>query len=334
MEKLKEDILKLIDPANNQTLKDNNALSFIGLDEENDIVKLEILVDKKIPETENLKKDIIKLVKIKYQHRGIKLDISEKKVFNSIFSNPNVKVIGIISGKGGVGKSSVAVNIAYRLMKKGYNVALIDADIYGSSIPELLDIPHQTVFADEEENIIPIKYENMEIISTAFFTEHHEPVIWRGSMLNSMLDYFFYKTAWRKNTNVVIIDFPPGTGDIMLDINQFTKNASMLLVTTPHLASATVSIKAGLAALKMGQKIIGVIENLSYYIDPETLKKHYIFGQTGGIKAAQEVNAELIAQIPIEEPKTNNCLFNIEQNAGKAIEDIVDYLIFNLDIKK
>lgn len=329
---LKNEILDLIDPSNNKTLRESNGLTFLGYDEENDIIKMEIVVDEKNEETENLRKEIIKLVKIKYQHRGIKIDINEKKMVNSIF-NSNVTIIGIISGKGGVGKSSLAANIAYRFMKKGYQTALIDADIYGSSIPDLLKVPDQQVYADENENLIPLKYEDLELISTEFFTKHNEPVIWRGSMLNNMLNYFFFQTAWNRSTRVVIIDFPPGTGDIMLDINSFVKKPQMLLVTTPHNASSNVAVKAGIAAQKMNQNIIGVVENMSYFVAPDK-KKYYIFGKDGGTSAAKQLEAELITQIPIEAPKGNNCLYDITQDAGLAINDIVDYLIFNLDIKK
>ena len=333
MEELKNEILALIDPSTNKTLKEANALSFFDIDQENDIVKMEILVEEKNEAVENLRKEIVKLVKIKYQHRGVKIEISERKMHDSIF-NTNVKVIGIISGKGGVGKSSVAANIAYRFSKKGYQTALIDADIYGSSIPDLLNIPHQQVYGNEDKKIIPVKFENMEVISTEFFTEDHEPVIWRGSMLNNMLDYFFFQTAWNKATRVVIIDFPPGTGDIMLDINSFLNNPVMLLVTTPHKASANIAIKAGLASQKMNQKIIGIVENMSYFQDKESKKRFNIFGEDGGNKISERLGIELIGQIPIEVPKNNNCLYDLTQNAGRVIDDIVDYLIYNLDIKK
>jgi len=333
MEELRKDLLKLIDASTNKTLEETNGLSFLGYDDENDIVKMEILVDEKNEETEKLRKEIIKIVKIKYKHKGIKLDINEKKVVNSIFSS-NVTVIGVISGKGGVGKSSISANIAYYFMKKGYQTALIDADIYGASIPDLLKLEPQQVYGDESENIIPIKYENMELMSTDFFTQHHEPVIWRGAMLNNMLNYYFFQTAWNKSTRVVIIDFPPGTGDIMLDINSFVTKPKMILVTTPHIASSTVAIKAGIAAQKMGQEIIGVVENMSYFVPNDENKKYYIFGKDGGVEASKSLNTELICQIPIEAPLGNNCIYDITQKAGLAINDIVDYLIFNLNIKK
>ena len=218
-------------------------------------------------------------------------------------------------------------------MKKGIQTALIDADIYGSSIPELLEMEHQNPMMDQNGKIIPLKKEKLEVISTDFFTQEHEPVIWRAGMLHKMLEYFFFDTAWHPLTKVIIIDFPPGTGDVMLDMNNFVKNPKMLLVTTPHPASTNVATKAGIAANKMNQELIGVIENMSYFKDEETNKNHYIFGKDGGLKAAQILGVELIAQIPIAVPKNNQCIFEITEENGKIYDDIVDYLIYSQNIK-
>ena len=332
MDKLKQDLLQLIDPSVMMTLEKTGGLSHLGLDEESDVVLIEVLVDKKIPATDQLRSEIIKLVKIKYGHKGIKLTINEKKVRTSI-ANTNIPVIGIISGKGGVGKSSVASNIAYRFMKKGYQTALIDADIYGSSIPDLLGIAQQEMIANDDEQIIPLKYENMEVMSTDFFTNHHEPVIWRAGMLHSMLEYFFNQTAWDPHTKVIIVDFPPGTGDIMLDFREFCKNPKMLLVTTPHPAAAIVAIKAGIAAKKMNQDLVGIIENMAYFED-EQHNKHYVFGKDGGLNASSALMTPLLAQIPLAIPTKHQCLFDIAEPNGKIYNDIVDYLIYTLEITK
>lgn len=332
MEELKKEILELVDPSVTMTLEKTGGLTHFGYDEENDVVVIEVLVEKEVPQTENLKKDIIKLVKVKYGHKGIKLSVSEKKVHDCI-ANSGIPVIGVISGKGGVGKSSVAANIAYRFMKKGYQTAVIDADIYGSSIPDLLGIDHQQAYATDEQKIIPIKYQNLEVLSTEFFTQHHEPVIWRAGMLHSMLEYFFYETAWNPHTKVIIVDFPPGTGDVMLDFKNFAKDPKMLLVTTPHPAASAVAVKAGIAAKKMGQDLVGIIENMSYFKD-DNGNMHYIFGKDGGINASSELMTPLLAQIPIAVPKDHPCLYDISEPAGKIYNDLVDYLIFTMDIKK
>ena len=152
IEELKQELLQLADPSVSMTLEKTEGLTHFGYDEENDVVVIEVLVEKEIPQTEQLKRDIIKLVKVKYGHKGIKLSIEEKKVRTCI-ANSGIPVIGIISGKGGVGKSSVAANIAYRFMKKGYQTAVIDADVYGSSIPDLLGIEHTQPYATEDEKL-------------------------------------------------------------------------------------------------------------------------------------------------------------------------------------
>lgn len=332
MEQLKNDLLQLIDPSVNKPLFETNGLSHLGYDDEKDIVYIEILVEEETEATEELKKQVISLVKIKHNHKGIKLEINVRKIHESI-AKSGIPCIGIISGKGGVGKSSVAANIAYRLMKKGIQTALIDADIYGSSIPDLLEMEHQNPYYNENKKIVPLKKDSLEVISTDFFTEHGEPVIWRAGMLHKMLEYFFYDVAWNPLTKVMIIDFPPGTGDVMLDINSFVNNPKMLLVTTPHPASASVAQKAGIAAMKMNHEILGVIENMAYFQDNHG-EKHYIFGKDGGRVAAIAVESELIAQIPIETPKNHRCVFDITENNGKIYEDIADFLIFSLNIKK
>lgn len=332
MENLKKDLLELIDPSVNEKLSVTKGLAHLGYDDEKDVVLIEILVEQKIDSTENLRKEIIKLVKGKYKYKGIKLEINERKIHESI-ANSGIPCIGIISGKGGVGKSSVAANIAYRLMKKGIQTALIDADIYGSSIPELLEMEHQNPYMNENGKIIPLKKESLEVISTDFFTQEHEPVIWRAGMLHKMLEYFFFDTAWNPLTKVIIIDFPPGTGDVMLDMNNFVKNPKMLLVTTPHPASTNVAIKAGIAANKMNQEILGVVENMSYYKDDETQKNHYIFGKDGGLTAAKNLGVELIAQLPISVPKHHQCIFEITEENGKIYDDIADFIVFSQNIK-
>ena len=148
-----------------------------------------------------------------------------------------------------------------------------------------------------------------------------------------MLDYFFYQTNWNPHTKVIIVDFPPGTGDVMLDFRNFCNDPKMLLVTTPHPAASAVAVKAGIAAKKMNQDLVGIIENMSYFKD-DTGKKHNIFGENGGLTASSQLMTPLLAQIPIQVPKDHPCLYDITEEAGKIYNDIVDYLIFTLDIKK
>ena len=213
-------------------------------------------------------------------------------------------------------------------MKKGHKVGIIDADIYGSSIPFLLEIPHTNPTLNNDKKILPLRKDKIETISTEFFTNPSEPVIWRGGMLHSMLENFFYEVDWDKNLEYMLIDLPPGTGDIMLDLKTFVPQAKMLLVTTPHLSASHVAVKAGYAAQKLGHEILGIIENMSYYINPVNKEKELIFGEGGGIEVAKLLGTELIAQIPINQPLHNIALYEIDEEIGKIYDDIADFIIY------
>ncbi len=318
---------QVIDPSNNKTLKENNAIKHIAYNDDTSSITMIVTIDKLEPEYEKaLKREIASVVKITAGFKGLKLIIEEAKVAQSIVKKTAV-FIGIISGKGGVGKSSVAANIAYRMMKRNFKVGIIDADIYGSSLPSILGIPHQNPRYDEEKKIVPIKAGNMEIISTEFFTDPGQPVIWRGAMLNSMLNHFFYDVKWADDTDFIIIDFPPGTGDITLDIKSIVPESKMILVTTPHPSAAHVAVKAGHAAIKLGHEILGIVENMSYYPNPASKERDYIFGHGGGEAVANQLNTEVIAYLPIAQPKNGSDLFEIDEINGKLYDDIVDYIL-------
>lgn len=330
---LKKELLNLVDPSNEMTIGETESLKHISYDKEKDIVTLKVAMGRLGGEKEKkFRRDIARIVKVDFGYKGLQLTLEESKIFGSITQKP-IHFIGVISGKGGVGKSSVAANIAYRMAKRGIKVGLIDADIYGSSIPTLFEIPHQNPHFDENKKILPIEVNKIELISTEFFTNPGQPVIWRGGMLNSMISHFFYDVKWHDDTEYIIVDFPPGTGDITLDIKTIIPQAEMLLVTTPHPSASHVAIKAGHAAKTLGHKILGVIENMSYYINPVNGKSDKIFGEGGGLKVAQGLEAELIAQIPIGQPKHHQDLFEIEEPQGKVYDEIVDYIIFNVENK-
>lgn len=329
IKELKEKLGQLIDPSTNETLASTNSLKHIGYDEEKDMIVLIITMGKIGSDEENqLRRAIAKLVKIDCGFKGLKLEIEETKVFGSIIKR-KCQFIGIISGKGGVGKSSVAANIATSLMRKGKKIGIIDADIYGSSIPTILNIKDAHPYYNENKKIVPISNNNMEVISTEFFTEPGQPVIWRGGMLNSMLNHFFYDVAWRDDTDYVIIDFPPGTGDITLDIKTIVPQTKVIVVTTPHPSASHVAIKAGHAAKSLNHEIIGVIENMSYYFNKASNTKDFIFGEGGGNLVAEGLDTELIAQIPISTPKNSNEIFELSEENGKIYDNIADYIIFN-----
>lgn len=329
LEELKIQLEQLNDPSVGKSLKETYGIKHIGYDDEKDVVILIVAMAKLGGDEEKaLRRAIAKVVKIDNGFSGLRLQIEESKIFNSI-TKKNVKFIGIISGKGGVGKSSVAANIAYRFAKKGIKVGLIDADIYGSSLPTLLEMPHQSPTYTDDSKIIPIEKNGIEVISTEFFTDPGQPVIWRGGMLNSMLSHFFYDIKWHADTEYVIIDFPPGTGDIVLDVKSIVPQAKMIIVTTPNVSASLVAVKAGIAVETLGHQILGVVENMSYYLNPANKEKDYIFGKGGGAIVADKLNAELIAELPINRPKYHQDLYEIDEENGKIYDNIADFIIFN-----
>lgn len=327
LNELKKQLNEIVDPSNQMTIGETESIKHIGYDEEKDIVTLTIAMGKLGGEQEKkFRRDIARVVKIDCGYSGLQLQLDESKIFGSITQKP-IHFIGIISGKGGVGKSSVCANIAYRIAKRGIKVGVIDADVYGSSLPTLFEVPHQNPKFDENKKILPIEKNGIELISTEFFTNPGQPVLWRGGMLNTMISHFFYDVKWHDDTQFVIVDFPPGTGDITLDIKTIIPQAKMLIVTTPHPSASHVAIKAGHAAKTLGHEVIGVIENMSYYINPVNKQKEYIFGQGGGIQVAQGLECELVAQIPISRPLHHQDLFEIEEENGKLYDEIVDYIM-------
>ena len=319
---IRRKIENVIDPTINKTLKESNAIKHIGINPDNDLAII-LLVIARIngPEEKQIKREIAKIVKLDMGFSGLKISFEERRIIESIVKR-DVKFIIVASGKGGVGKSTVACNIAYALKRMGKEVGIIDADIYGSSVPQILEMEHNYPDATEEGKIKPFEAWGMQLISTEFFAEVGKPVIWRGAMLNSMMQNFFYEVDWKKDLDYVIIDCPPGTGDISLDLRTIVPNAYVLLVTTPHKASSHVAIKAGYASNQLGHKLLGVIENMSYYINPVNQEKEFIFGQGGGEEVASKLDSELLAQIPINQPKHHLSLYESDEEAGKIYDDL------------
>ncbi|EAC3109765.1 ATP-binding protein [Listeria monocytogenes] len=247
---------------------------------------------------------------------------------NILSETSETKFLAIASGKGGVGKSTVSANLAVALAKQGKKVGLLDADIYGFSIPVLLG----TTESPRKENgqIIPVETQGIQMISMDFFVEPGEPVIWRGPMLGKMIKMFLEEVRWGK-LDYLLIDLPPGTGDVALDIHTLIPKCNELIVTTPHYAAASVASRAGYMAAKNNHKIIGVIENMSYLTlaDEQVLK---VFGQGGGEKVAADLETQLLIQMPIEQPEPNangyiSAVFDPSSTSGKAYKTLAEKII-------
>lgn len=207
--------------------------------------------------------------------------------------------IAVASGKGGVGKSTVTVNLATSLARLGKKVGIIDADIYGFSVPDMMGIDSRPKVIAEK--IYPAERFGVKVMSMGFFVEDNSPVIWRGPMLGKMLNNFFSEVEWGY-LDYLLLDLPPGTGDVALDVHDMIPSSKEIIVTTPHPTAAFVAARAGAMALRTDHEVIGVIENMSYFENKASGEKEYIFGKGGGEKLAKELSTELLGQIPLGQP--------------------------------
>ena len=215
------------------------------------------------------------------------------------------QIIAVSSGKGGVGKSTIAVNLACSLAKLGLRTGLLDADIYGPNTPSMLGVSEENPKVNgsgNEQRLIPIVKYGISIVSMGFLIEEGQPVIWRGPMLNSIIRQFLYQVEW-DNLDFLVIDLPPGTGDAQISLAQSVPIAGAIVVTTPQKVSLQDS-RRGLAMFKqLGVPLLGVVENMSVFIPPDQPNKIYeIFGKGGGELLAYENDLPLLAKIPIEMP--------------------------------
>jgi len=214
-------------------------------------------------------------------------------------------IIAVSSGKGGVGKSTVAVNVAVSLAQMGAKVGLIDADIYGPNVPTMLGLADAQVMVQpgpQGEVLEPAFNHGVKMVSMAFLIDKDQPVIWRGPMLNGIIRQFLYQVNWG-DLDYLIVDMPPGTGDAQLTLAQAVPMSGVVIVTTPQ----TVALLDARRGLKMftqlGVSILGIVENMSYFIPPDLPEKKYdIFGSGGGEKTAKELGVTLLGTIPLEMP--------------------------------
>jgi ATP-binding protein involved in chromosome partitioning len=210
------------------------------------------------------------------------------------------KVIAVSSCKGGVGKSTVSVNLAFALKNLGKKVGLLDADIYGPSMPMLLNQRGAKPGATPEKKILPIDAYGIPFISFGLFVSEKDPVIWRGPMLGGVLNQFLFDVAW-EDLDYLILDLPPGTGDMQLSMVQATDIDGAIVVSTPQ-DVAVLDSKKGLNMFSQVKiPILGMVENMSYFVpDDNQSKKYYIFGEGGVKRAAAELDVNLLAEIPLE----------------------------------
>jgi ATP-binding protein involved in chromosome partitioning len=253
------------------------------------------------------------------------------------FAQPGslTRVYAVASGKGGVGKSSVTVNVAAALAARGLSVGVLDADIYGHSVPRMMgtsDRPTQV-----ESMILPPVAHDVKVISIAMFTQGNTPVVWRGPMLHRALQQFLADVYWG-DLDVLLLDLPPGTGDIAISVSQLIPGAEILVVTTPQLAAAEVAERAGAIALQTHQRIVGVVENMAGLQLPDGTTMA-LFGEGGGRQVAERLSqaigadVPLLGQVPIDPELVSAgdsgvplVLSSPDSAAGKELRKIADAL--------
>ncbi|PRB71219.1 Mrp/NBP35 family ATP-binding protein [Arthrobacter sp. MYb213] len=227
------------------------------------------------------------------------------KAKRTVFSDPDslTRIIAVASGKGGVGKSSVTANLAAAMAANGLKVGLIDADVHGFSIPSLMGITQPPTRVDEM--ILPPVAHGVKVISIGMFLDSNQPVIWRGPMLHRALEQFL-TDVYFGDLDVLLLDLPPGTGDMAISVSQLLPNSELLVITTPQSTATAVAERAGTIALQTKQKVIGVVENMSYLSLPDGSKME-IFGTGGGQRLSESLSSQLeysvplLAQLPLEE---------------------------------
>lgn len=208
------------------------------------------------------------------------------------------RVILIASGKGGVGKSSITANLAVALAERGHTVGLLDADVYGYSIPRMMGT-NQTPTMLDDDLILPVESHGVRLMSVGFMAGDDQPVIWRGPMLHKALKSFVTEVFW-DDPDYLLVDLPPGTGDVSLSLSTLAPTAQMVIVTTPQLTAQRVARRAAAMATRVNIGLLGVVENMSWFEAPDTGVRYEILAGGGGAILAEELRVPLIGQIPME----------------------------------
>jgi len=245
----------------------------------------------------------------------VQLDVKAVRSFSLGGSNSNIKnIIAVASGKGGVGKSTTAVNLAYALIAEGAKVGILDADIYGPSIPTLLGLKSAKPSSADGKLMDPITAFGLNAMSIGFLVDENDATVWRGPMASGAFNQLLTETAWPE-LDYLLIDMPPGTGDIQLTLAQKVPVAAAVIITTPQ-DMALIDAAKGIAMFdKVNVPVLGIIENMSYHVCDNCGHKSHIFGNAGGLQMAKSKQIQLLGQLPLD--------INIRQDADLGQSDII-----------
>lgn len=308
-------LAKVTDPELGLPITELGMVGDIGFDSDSISVEIKLTVSH-CPMRDQIESEVIQVLSQEFPTRTVNLQIAVmskaeldelkvrlrgKEKQNPFGPGSSTRVILIGSGKGGVGKSTITANLAVALANSGYQVGLIDADIFGFSITRLMGIKAKPTRLDDMM-LPPISY-GVKVISIGMFLDDNEAISWRGPMLHKAIEQFLTDVYWG-DLDFLLIDMPPGTGDVAISIGQLLPNAKTIVVTTAATAASQVAVRSAMAASKAGHEIIGVVENMSWLLDREG-KKQALFGSGGGDALVAELSrytnqaVPLLAQIPI-----------------------------------
>ncbi|MUK90790.1 P-loop NTPase [Ornithinibacillus sp. L9] len=321
----KEEVVQLLNPVKDpflhRTLEETGGIKEITIKEDKKHISVKVAIGKtNTAEQMQLQQELVGILKkngattvglrfeqlpdeVIQKYQPAMQNAQEKALMGG---NKQPHFIAVASGKGGVGKSTVTVNLAMALMRLGKKVGIIDADIYGFSIPDMMGVEERPQVRGEK--IIPVERFGVKVISMGFFVEDNSPIIWRGPMLGKMLNSFFKEVEWG-DLDYLLLDLPPGTGDIAMDVHELLPSCKEVIVTTPHPTAAFVAARAGQMAIKTEHEILGVVENMAYFQSQKTGEKEYVFGRGGGQKLAEVLKTKVLGQLPLQQPYEEEDVF-------------------------
>ena len=309
---VREAVGRVQDPELHRSLAELNMLRELGVDDAGRVQVLVALTIPGCPLKDKLTTDVtaaamgvagVTSVDVQFTHMSeeeraqLVQDVRGSPMREITIGKPGSKtrVIAVSSGKGGVGKSSVTANLAVSLARIGKTVGVIDADVWGFSIPKMLGVDRQPTVIDD--TLIPPEIHGVRVMSMDFFVRPDQAVIWRGPMLHKAMEQFLADVHW-DDPDYLLIDMPPGTGDIAISMSQFLPRAQAIVVTTPQPTAQRVAKRAGLMAEKVNQEILGIVENMSWFTGNDGTR-YAIFGEGGGAALAEEIGVPLLTQIPL-----------------------------------